>query len=125
MDVFTKSYLVAAMWVSVDGNDEPLDTNYDLEDFSLEAIAQATADCEKFQRDNETELANLPGGLKYYLVDDQAGYDFWMTRNGHGVGFWDRPEYYGVENEHNLTRASREFGECTAYVGDDGKIYFM
>lgn len=28
----------------------------------------------------------------------QLGHDLWFTRNGHGVGFWDRPEIYGETN---------------------------
>ena len=28
----------------------------------------------------------------------QLGHDLWLTRNGHGVGFWDRPEIYGEAN---------------------------
>ena len=24
-----------------------------------------------------------------YSAEDLAGHDFWLTRNGHGTGFWD------------------------------------
>lgn len=27
----------------------------------------------------------------------QVGIDLWLTRNGHGTGFFDRPELYGEE----------------------------
>lgn len=51
-----------------------------------------------------------------YLSDDQldlAGHDFWLTRNGHGTGFWDRPEMYGCYAER-FTKVSENFGEVSA-----------
>lgn len=49
-----------------------------------------------------------------------AGHDFWLTRNGHGAGFWDR----GLgELGTRLTSASEPYGEANLYVGDDGKVY--
>lgn len=46
--------------------------------------------------------------------------DFWLTRNGHGVGFWDRD--VGAVGDR-LTKACKKFGETYLYVGDDGKIH--
>lgn len=44
-----------------------------------------------------------------------AGRDFWYTRNGHGVGFWDR----GLgEVGDRLSDIAREFGECHASFGE-------
>ena len=42
---------------------------------------------------------------------EQAGHDFWFTRNGHGAGFWDRPELYGEQIAAELTLASKLMGE--------------
>lgn len=41
----------------------------------------------------------------------QVGHDLWLTRNGHGAGFWDRPEIYGAENARTLTLMARAMGE--------------
>lgn len=41
----------------------------------------------------------------------QLGHDLWFTRNGHGVGFWDRPEVYGEENARILSLMARAMGE--------------
>src|SRR5215213_9921810 len=50
----------------------------------------------------------------------QAGHDFWLTRNRHGAGFWDR----GLGDLSNrLSDASKVYGEVDLYVGDDGQIY--
>ena len=53
---------------------------------------------------------------------ESVGHDFWLTRNGHGAGFWDGD--YEKEIGIKLTELSQQFGECHAYVGDDNKIYF-
>ena len=45
------------------------------------------------------------------IVDDQAGHDLWLTRNGHGAGFWDRTaDVYPPENAQALTEAAEHFG---------------
>jgi hypothetical protein len=51
----------------------------------------------------------------------QAGHDFWLTRNGHGAGFWDGdwPEAY----EKMFTKGAESYGDFTLYLGDDGKVY--
>ena len=41
----------------------------------------------------------------------QAGHDFWLTRNGHGAGFWDGDwQKYG----EMFTKIAQSFGEVTA-----------
>ena len=54
------------------------------------------------------------------LTPEQIGHDFWLTRNGHGTGFWDR----GLDDQGDaLTTLCKIFGEQDAYEGDDGLIY--
>jgi len=54
---------------------------------------------------------------------EQLGHDFWLTRNGHGTGFWDRD--FGTELAREvLTDLAHSFGEADASVGDDGLIRF-
>ena len=48
----------------------------------------------------------------------QVGHDLWLTRNGHGAGFWDRPEIYGEENARILTLMARAMGEHYAEFKD-------
>lgn len=52
----------------------------------------------------------------------QFGMDFWLTRNGHGVGFWDRG--YSDENQKKLVQAAEDMRSKNLYVGDDLKLYF-
>lgn len=52
----------------------------------------------------------------------QLGHDFWLTRNGHGAGFWDR-DFGTEESRDKLTKLSKVFREQNIYLGADGLIY--
>jgi len=116
LDNFTKSYIATALWSSTDNSDasggDPLDDNYGIDDLSPETLASLIADCQAFQQDHSKDIAG-------YL--EQAGHDFWLTRNGHGAGFWDGD--WDDDIGEKLTKASDTFGTVDLYVGDDGLIY--
>lgn len=118
MNEFLAQYIETALWSSIDDESDdsggvPLDATYGASDLAPELLATMAADCAKFQADNAANLEDLDDG--------QCGHDLWLTRNGHGTGFWDRgyPEPQATE----LTDAAEAFGEFHLYVGDDGKIY--
>lgn len=120
LDAFTKAYVTAALWTSTDESDdnggEPLDKNYDAGDFALESLEWASRVCQLFQTENADDLK---------ATDRDAGtngHDFWLTRNGHGAGFWDGD--LSDDLGTRLTDAAHVYGECNAYVGDSGKLYF-
>lgn len=118
MDTFTRQYIETALWSSNDNADdsggEPLDANYSISDIDPATLKRMIQDCADFQKDFG-DLIDDDGG-DY----SQAGHDFWLTRNGHGAGFWDGDwEKHGDE----LTEASKDFGEYYLHVGDDGVIY--
>lgn len=126
-DEFTQAYIEAALWST---NDEstpsggvPLDDNYSPNDIAPQTLLEIIEDCEAFQRDNAADLSLAYEQYKRseWSPQAQAGHDFWLTRNGHGAGFWDR----GLEDDlgDRLSDASRKLGEVNLYVGDDGKIY--
>ena len=47
---------------------------------------------------------------------ERFGHDLWLTRNGHGAGYWDR----GLgELGERLSDAARSLGEAYACVADD------
>jgi hypothetical protein len=112
LDEFTKAYLVCAIWSSSDDDDLPFDHNYSIEDISKKSLRKAIEDCKKFQQENSELLQGIPM--------ESAGHDFWLTRNHHGAGFWDRG--YGKTGD-KLTKSAESFGDCWIYVGDDGKLY--
>jgi hypothetical protein len=61
-----------------------------------------------------------------FLLDgldlEQVGHDFWLTRNGHGCGFWNGD--YEEEIGEKLTEICEEMGERWL-VQDDGEIGIM
>lgn len=115
LDEFVRGYLEAALWSSIDQDGEPLERNYYLDDFSWPAIRDAVKECDLFRRE-AGDLLDATGAH-----DSTNAFDFWLTRNHHGAGFWDRG--YG-EIGDRLTRIARSYGEVDLYVGDDGLLYF-
>lgn len=115
-DEFTAAYLECALWSSNDNSDDnggnPLDDNYGTDDIALEALQSAIDDCRDFQFAESADLEGLDAG--------QCGADFWLTRNGHGAGFWDRG--LGAVGDR-LSKACKPYGSVDLYVGDDGKVY--
>lgn len=113
LDRFTQGYIKAAMWTLTDDDGCPLD-ELGLHDIADQTIEQAIADCRDFRESNETYLDETDAG------DAQHGHDFWLTRNRHGAGFWDRG--YG-ETGRILTASAHAYGSVDWYVGDDGLVY--
>ena len=125
---FLRGYIACALWTATDSDGVPFD-NYTHDESSLAGeTLQAMKDaCAKFMADNEKDLDEytqkraIPRGADY-SESDCAGHDFWLTRNGHGAGFWGR----GLgELGDRLSEASEAFGEAHLYAGDDGKLYLM
>lgn len=115
LDTFTEAYITCALWSSTDEDGESLDGLYTVDDISPETLAQIQEDCAAFQADHADDIGDE-------LV--QAGHDFWLTRNRHGAGFWDRGEgYYPTGAGSRLTDAAHVYGSVDLYVGDDGLIY--
>jgi len=112
-DDFLDAYITAALWSSTDDDDQPLDANYDDRDLTAAALKKMRADTAKFQKDN-AELLDKAGDAS------QNGHDFWLTRNGHGAGFWDRGYDKAVGDA--LTKAAKKFGDVYLSVSD-GKIH--
>ncbi len=113
---FIQGYQICALWSSTDtdpktGEDVELDT-FRLDQLGEGVDAAMEADCDKFIAENRNDLQHIEPG--------QAGHDFWLTRNGHGAGFWDR----GLgERGDRLSKACDAFGHIDLYIGDDGFIY--
>jgi hypothetical protein len=119
MDPFIRGY-IEAMFFTNTGNLE----DGDLQDATTADLAQATLlaiiiDCADFQHKAERFLKKVYASPKGY-DPVQAGRDFWFTRCGHGVGFWDRG--LGTPGD-DLSEIARAFGNVDMVRGDDGKVY--
>lgn len=119
---FVQAYMVCALWSSTDENGEPLDDLYPADDIAPECAAAMRASCEDFCKSNHADLQEYRYhmGNEQFSGEQRAGHDFWLTRNGHGAGFWDRG--LGALGER-LTKAAKVYSSVDLYVGDDGLIY--
>jgi len=74
------AYLECALWSS---SEESLN-EADVDDIHSDCIIEATSDLKGFL-DNAERILKLTE-----LSPSDIGYDYWLTREGHGAGFWDR-----------------------------------
>ena len=106
-------YLECAIWADLhDAEGNSIDDK-GVADCTAIFIQSATNDCENFK-----ELAKdlIPSYLETF-DESQMGHDFWLTRNGHGAGFWDR----GLgELGKKLTNIAKTFGSCDLYIYNAG-----
>jgi hypothetical protein len=98
------------------------------EAFDLPSIVQATDDCRSFceyvtdwddddQRHSDRSWRAARQALAG-MDPAEAGANFWLTRERHGTGFWDRG--LGAAGDC-LTSAAHTFGDAGMHVGDDGR----
>lgn len=118
LDDFTVGYLECLLWCGIDlrtGASIHETSDFDLFDVDPSVLRKAKSDCEDFQRINAGDLD------EYSRDDEYAGHDFYLTREEHGTGFWDRGE--GAVGDR-LAAAARVWGEAPAVWsedrGDDG-----
>lgn len=111
IDEMVTAYVETSLWAglaeypeSEHENPEPLDKFFTRSDIAESDMNQVRADCRDFAESNAADLTDTDAG--------QAGHDFYLTRNGHGVGFWDRG--LGALGDR-LTRACKPYGESALY----------
>jgi len=86
--------------------------------WSVELHDRLKADCFSFWCRMHYYIDNEKGNK----TPDQAGHDFWLTRQGHGAGFWDG----GWQNYGELlTSLSKAYGALELYEGEDGLIHAL
>lgn len=90
-------------------------------DMPKETLFKIFIECQRFIKVCGTFQNNPIPEDKY----EQTGHDFWLTRNGHGSGFWDKEELYGEKNAEILTEISKKFGEVWTYISDDNHLEIM
>jgi hypothetical protein len=114
IETVLNSYIETALWSSLDSKEQPLDDNYGPEDLSAEAKESMRNDVKDFL-DGNKDLLEESG-----LSDEQIGHNFWLSRNGHGAGFFD----LGQESFwRDLQSAAEVYGSSDLYEGDDGNLY--
>lgn len=114
IDTITRHYAICALWSSTGEDQEPLDDTYGVDDISPETMQAMREDVASFVESNRELLEQSEQS------EEQIGHDFWLTRNHHGAGFWDRG--LGAVGDA-LTKASHVYGSVDLYVGDDGQVW--
>ena len=101
----------------------PAYDNYSIDNISTKLMEMIKEDCASFQEDNKETLADWYE--KCGESEERAGHDFWLTRERHGAGFWDRWSNSTTEGIIGmlLTDSAHSYGEMYLYVGDDGMIH--
>lgn len=122
IDEFVRHYAIAALWSSTDEHGEPLDAVFSIDDIDAETYYTMREDCADFLQSNLTDIHHYSALMRNeeWSGEARAGHDFWLTRNGHGAGFWDRG--LGALGER-LADAARACGGVDLYAGDDGRVY--
>jgi hypothetical protein len=122
LDQFLQSYMVCALWSSTGDDGEPLDDAYGPDDIAPACRASMRETCADFIAANAADLAEYCERMRseQWSGAERAGHDFWLTRNGHGAGFWDRG--LGKLGDR-LSAAAKVYGSVDLYAGDDGFIY--
>lgn len=110
LEQFYNAYAEMALWSSRDDRYEDGDETLEGEDLAEETKKKMLADC----RDFLSQTFDIVWGNL-----GMAGGDFWLTRCGHGAGFWDGDWDKGRE----LTDIAQVYGNVDLYVGDDGLVY--
>ena len=83
-------------------------------ELSEDAMDYLRADCLSFWRRFGCYVAVAD------QTPNQAGHDFWLTRNGHGAGFWDGD--WPAPYADMLTKGAECYGQIDTYLSDAGEI---
>lgn len=112
LDEVIDSYLETALFTS---DEEEGISGMAIFEFDGEERMKVKEEIEKFIKEVEEE------GLLNVTDAGLFGHNFWLTRNGHGAGFWDA----GLgEDGEKLSEISKKYGTSDLYVGDDNKPHF-
>lgn len=120
------------LWSSSDflsDSDKPLDKDYGIDDVEPTSLAELKLQFEEFTRVVSTSIAEKVGSfdaIEDFYLDTRPEfpleYDYILTRNRHGAGFWDGD--WDKKVSQILTDAAHLQPEIEPYVGSDNLIHF-
>lgn len=97
------------------------DTHFDEAGYCADDLIKSAAEYLREQARLVCDLAINLNALGETSDYEQAGIDFWFTRNGHGAGFQDRVGEYGTKAVTILEGIADAFGEAELFQVDDDK----
>jgi len=121
---FFNAYVDAALWSSTYGEDGENNLDDGEHDLSDKAKNKMLLDCADFfnycEREGINPLPDYDDNL--YSDAEKSGHDFWLTRMGHGAGFWDGD--YPEPQATLLTEAAHAAGHRDVIVSYDGFLIY-
>jgi hypothetical protein len=111
LEEFTQGY-IAAMYFTETGEDDQPERDADM---VISFQANVEADCLSFWG----KIGSLIESGDDKQTPTQAGHDFWLTRNGHGAGFWDGD--WPIHGDA-LDALASSYGEVYTYATDEGLL---
>lgn len=103
-------YILCALWAE--------ETKEELAD---KTISNFSIKSRKDAIDQIRWFVAMTGNSIDHISDNEIGHDLWLTRNGHGSGFFDRG--YDDDVEEILSDLCDVLGEVHLEVGDGGEIH--
>jgi hypothetical protein len=121
LDSFTQGYIEALFFTESGSEDDGKEIgDAGFADLAPESLADIIEDCTAWQAATAVLLEQAYECEDY--SPEQAGRDYWFTRNGHGVGFWDRKQLNAGHIGDKLAEACQD-DAVNVYLGDDGNVY--
>ena len=102
---------------------DPLDSHFGVDDFTVESLEKAREEVGDFF--DQADQAGLLDRARRFADNDRIAHDFWLTRQGHGAGFWDGDYKDDTDDVGDaLSELARTFSEFdTVIVGEDGCVH--
>lgn len=110
-----QGYLTTALWTEEEQLEDEIEahgTDYAIHNIDNAVKKQALKDIKTFLKKAQKEA---PEELEDYSPSE-IGHNIWLSRNGHGAGFFD-------DNNDKLQDIAEKLKGKYLYVGDDGAIY--
>jgi hypothetical protein len=92
------SYLETALWTEEENENTTGLTIYDIDEKSKETALN-----------DINEFVSKAGNLLDNVSENKIGHNFWLSRNGHGAGFFDEEEIESQEIRDKLQNIAGEF----------------
>lgn len=120
LESFLERYIEFALGTAMDDAGTPLDKHFDADGIDPATKKRMLRDCSQFINKAKTLLEQSGMDMS------DAAYNFLMSRNAAGTGFWDVDDYKNQEAVSlgkKLHAIAKSFGEFDLYVGDDGFLH--
>jgi len=123
LEKMTSAYLECAIWTHLDEDGNSIDHVYDIEDFEPASYDLAEHECADFIELSEFVLQDTDQTVQDELCPFDLGRNFWLSRNGHGTGFFDGP--YNADTRYKLQLAAKSCGESFILETDNEELEIM